>query len=344
MSITSFELLVTHSCNMRCDYCFDNNFGVRTSQTKMEIDEIPKLLKYIKSVKAETEPLDFTFFGGEPLVNFPFITAFVESAKKELSNILTFGLTTNASLITPEIIDFFIKHDFGVVVSLDGSKENHESSREKNWEHTIERISLLLAKTKKPITVNWTIGSYSFSNFFQSYKYLADIARMGAIQINPLIDYDADWTDENIERLSHLFIEAIAKTKITPTLFGKMHHQKTNVEKYGYEQQRGYCFTPGSHVTISADMNLFFCHRFIPKNDTLKNSYGNIEEGMITGLFEEMKKRVDLHFDQCVGCSARHWCRGGCIAAHYHQTKDLSKLDERHCEVNRGLTDAMGGR
>lgn len=63
------------------------------------------------------------FIGGEPLMAFNLMKDVVDYAKKkcqETNLICKFSTTINGTLVTDEIIDFFVENTFEVKVSLDG--------------------------------------------------------------------------------------------------------------------------------------------------------------------------------------------------------------------------------
>src|SRR5437867_6667469 len=67
-----------------------------------------------------------TFFGGETLLNFPVLKKTVAYARQRAAEIgkeVDFSLTTNATLLRPEIIDFLAENGVGVTISIDGPKE-----------------------------------------------------------------------------------------------------------------------------------------------------------------------------------------------------------------------------
>ena len=71
-----------------------------------------------------------TFCGGEPLINFPLIKKCIQYIDYQYSDYdVHYSLTTNATLLTDEIIDFLYIHDVNAVVSFDGPKEDHNRNR-----------------------------------------------------------------------------------------------------------------------------------------------------------------------------------------------------------------------
>ena len=73
-----------------------------------------------------------TFFGGETLLNFPVLQKTIPYARArgaELGKRVEFSLTTNGTLLRPEIIEFLAENDVGVTISIDGPREMQDTFR-----------------------------------------------------------------------------------------------------------------------------------------------------------------------------------------------------------------------
>jgi len=73
-----------------------------------------------------------TFFGGETLLNFPVLQktiAYARQRGEELGKQVDFSLTTNGTLLKPEIIEFLAENRVGVTISIDGPKEVQDKFR-----------------------------------------------------------------------------------------------------------------------------------------------------------------------------------------------------------------------
>ena len=130
--------LVAGSCNMSCSYCFasEGNYG----------DSYPALMdKHIARKALDTlldtfEIMYIYFFGGEPFLNFDTIKYIVEYASSK-SNDVHFGVTTNATLLTREVVKFIKDYDIQITVSLDGPELVHDYHRvTKNGEGTHQKV------------------------------------------------------------------------------------------------------------------------------------------------------------------------------------------------------------
>src|SRR5206468_6686760 len=72
------------------------------------------------------------FFGGETLLNFPVLRSTVAYGRRraaEVGKSIDFSLTTNATLLRPEIIAFLVDNDIGVTISIDGPREMQDKFR-----------------------------------------------------------------------------------------------------------------------------------------------------------------------------------------------------------------------
>jgi uncharacterized protein len=71
-------------------------------------------------------------FGGETLLNFKVVKSTIEYARTkaaEMGKYIDFSMTTNATMLTSEIISFLAENNVGVTVSIDGPKEANDRFR-----------------------------------------------------------------------------------------------------------------------------------------------------------------------------------------------------------------------
>lgn len=126
-------LELTEECNLRCDYCIynDKNDGFRNfSPNDMSWDVAQKAIDYILKTSLMDE-IFVGFYGGEPLLKFDLIKKCVEYAlNNKKGKKLTFAMTTNGVLMTPDKARFFASiPEFSIMFSLDGDKETHNEHR-----------------------------------------------------------------------------------------------------------------------------------------------------------------------------------------------------------------------
>lgn len=126
---------VTDACNLNCKYCaygeFYNDYDERENKM-MSVSAAIKIIDYLVEFWNSEQNMSakrnvyISFYGGEPLMNMPFIESvveYVESLHCKYRN-FTFSMTTNAVLLE-RYMDFLIKHDFNLLISLDGNEYNN---------------------------------------------------------------------------------------------------------------------------------------------------------------------------------------------------------------------------
>lgn len=119
---------VTDYCNLNCKYCGVSQFyeGHENRNRKMlSFEKARLIIDYIFSVRHNSPganyPLNFSFYGGEPLLNIQLIKKIVKYARKKEFPHVAFGMTTNGLLLDKHI-DYLASNKFGLVISLDGDE------------------------------------------------------------------------------------------------------------------------------------------------------------------------------------------------------------------------------
>lgn len=125
----------TQDCTLRCLYCTYGGSYLhqrKNSSKYLRFDTARKTIDYLSEVfdKRPRNELTIGFYGGEPLINFDVIEHIVDYSKKVFPKwVLHFTITTNGTLLDERMIRFLVKNNFSLMVSLDGSGENHDAKR-----------------------------------------------------------------------------------------------------------------------------------------------------------------------------------------------------------------------
>lgn len=126
----SLMILTSYSCNFSCWYCVQKH-----KNEYLNTDSIEKIKKHISKYLIENNIHAFhiSWFGGEPLLNFDAIRKICIFAqdfcdRHEIG--YSCGITTNGSLITPDIATQMKELGFiDFQITIDGIKENHNKTR-----------------------------------------------------------------------------------------------------------------------------------------------------------------------------------------------------------------------
>jgi len=130
--IQQCTLQITQECNLRCDYCaYSGIYSNRMHSPKtMSFETAKRIINFVLARSGDTYKLAFGFYGGEPLLELNLIKKCVTYIKMQApEREIFFTITTNGTLLVPEIYDYLINNSFNIIISLDGPKQVHDASR-----------------------------------------------------------------------------------------------------------------------------------------------------------------------------------------------------------------------
>jgi uncharacterized protein len=175
---------VTDACNLRCEYCgygkFYKDYGDRKN-IKLDLQVAKRLLMFLEeewhsNLNASVgNRIAIGFYGGEPLLNFPFIRKIVEEIKQfNIPNHrFVFTMTTNA-LLLEKYMDFLFENQFELLISLDGNRRNSSYRVLPDGREAYDRIlkNVYALKAKYP---DYFREKVNFNAVFHNRSSLAEI-------------------------------------------------------------------------------------------------------------------------------------------------------------------------
>jgi uncharacterized protein len=274
------------------------------------------------------------FFGGEPLVNYKLIKTVVQRAKQIYSGKILYLMTTNASLLTDEKIDFFIENDFYLTISLNGNQQEHDRMRVySNGKGTFDDIVKRINSIKKK-DMNYYIKNISIINVYDTGTDMQDLRefyREGIFKgklakLSPVLDTGTNWYDQYDEDQKQKFkdstrsiieecIEVISLDKemddvsrliFMNSVFNIMN-RPINVPieniKYSLLPYTGTCF-PGMKIVVDTKGLLHSCEKI---NE--KMPIGNVKSWVDARNIEKIiTKYNDTMGPSCVNCPIQRLC------------------------------------
>ena len=134
-------LSLVQSCNFGCGYCYQGGPSTTHDGGKITQEGIEGSIKsgaIIEFLKSECEArqvkrLDFTAYGGEPLLNKPALLEIVSAMQPYCQGQgikWRFGMVSNGSLLNKKTVLELKQYAFGFVqITIGGNKETHNASR-----------------------------------------------------------------------------------------------------------------------------------------------------------------------------------------------------------------------
>lgn len=343
--IKSMCLNVSHLCNLRCEYCFADGGTYNGAAENMSLDVALKAIDMIVSKSANRHNLEVDFFGGEPLLNFDVVKKTVEYARsieKAHNKNFRFTITTNAMLLNDEIIDFFNKEMYNVVVSIDGRRSVHDCVRKtasgKGSFDTAIKNALRFKQLRKGqyyIRGTYTALNKDFSN---DVLFLNDLG-FDQLSIEPVVlpeNHRLAIKKEDIEQLKAEYdklAEAYVERRKGEKWFNFFHFMLDIYNGPCESKRLVGCGAGNDYVAVAPNGNIYPCHQFDGEKDYV---IGNVLDGSFnTEIPKFFAENNLLKKDKCRNCWAKYYCSGGCAANAIKYGGGINKPYELSCELMR---------
>ena len=340
-------LLVAHTCNLSCEYCFASQGHFKGQDGLMSFETGKRALDFLVEHSGSRRNLEVDFFGGEPLVNFQVckdLVAYARSIEKEKNKNFRFTLTTNGVGITDEVIDWANRECHNVVLSLDGRKEVNDRFRvDRGGRGSYDTI---VPKFREFVRRRggkgyYMRGTYTHLNtdFTNDLFHMADDLGFTELSMEPVVTDPASPSALTEEDLPVLFdqYELLARDMLRREKEGKpitFYHYMLDL-RHGpciYKRIAG-CGSGTEYMAVTAWGDLYPCHQFV--NDP-EYKMGNIWDGVTrTDIRDEFKLCNVYARPDCQDCWAKLYCSGGCAANSYHATGDIHGTYEYGCRLFR---------
>lgn len=353
--IRHFNINLTNQCNLRCYYCFtEHNPKNLSFQTMKDIVDFA-YNQWIEKDKLE-DTLNFTFFGGEPLLRYnDIIVPSVEYIKNKFqeNNIPDkywpgFSITTNGTLLTEDKLQFFRKNNFSLLLSIDGNKESQNLNRPKiNGEGSFDDIVPIIPKllelfpnttfrsTVTPKTVDKIIDNYFFAEDqnFNSYFLIPN-------ECEPWTEEEKTMLTYQMGLMTEIIYDSISN-KIAPLYFSPLMKAIENILiPIPFTKSPHRCGLGTASVGVSVDGKLSGCQEystFIDDEDLfyIGNVYDGIDENKHLNLLNKYLEKEHIqpiNGDCNENCICYDICnRNVCPSKNYTLHQDMNINSEIIC-------------
>ena len=340
-------LLVAHTCDLNCSYCFASQGKFHGKEGIMTIETAKRAIDFLVENSGNRRNLEVDFFGGEPLLNFELCketVAYARSIEKAHNKNFRFTLTTNGVKLTDEVIEWANKECYNVVLSLDGRKEVHDRFRvDRAGRGSYDRIvpnfqKFVESRGDKSYYMRGTFSHYN-TDFTNDIFHMADDLGFSELSMEPVVTDPSSpsaLTEEDLPILYEQY-EILAKDMLRREKDGKpitFYHYMIDLE-HGpcvYKRVSG-CGSGTEYMAVTAWGDLYPCHQFV--NDP-EYKLGNIWDGVQHENIRDAFKECNVYSrPECKECWARMYCAGGCAANALHATGDIHGVYEYGCKLFR---------
>lgn len=351
-------VMLTNQCNCACAYCFEER-----RKERMSLQIAKDAMAFVHSVN-DQHP-GFTFFGGEPMLEFDSIIApLVEWSKTAFETPTRFAMTTNGTLFTRERLDFLKKNDISFMLSMDGDKTAQSGNRplrdgRNSFDVVMEHIPHILELWPMQ-SFRETLTQHNVGSLFDDIIFFSSIGCKNLMVVPDLFE---EWSQENVKELERQirqyegYILSQFRAGEMPLLlheyylaFGQImsayYCKRDGVARRSSELCAGHnqCgFGVRGNVSIDPLGDVYGCHHIKPLNHDsifyLGNIYDGIDEGHVRRLVE-MYDPQKVGNERCSECGLDWFCSGGCAPNNYQIYGDVHRVPEMHCIWQKAIADS----
>lgn len=340
-------LNIIHGCNLRCKYCFADEGEYNGHKGVMSVETAKKAIDYVVKRSGPRRNIEIDLFGGEPTMimdKVKEIIAYARENEKAWKKNIRFTMTTNATLLTEEMMDFMDKEMGNIILSLDGRKEVNDNVRIKvdgsgSYDDILPNIKRMIEKRDKSKHY-YVRGTFTGANtdFYEDVKAMVNEG-FREISIEPVVLEKGHFLELKEEHLPEIFenydklYSEMARRKKEGDEFNFYHF---NIDLNGgpcvYKRISG-CGAGFEYVAITPQGEVYPCHQFVGKEEFKLGSI--YDDTYDAELGKKFKKAHIYNKPKCRECWARFYCSGGCQANNFAFNGDMNIPYEIGCKMQK---------
>lgn len=340
-------LNIIHACNLRCKYCFADEGEYNGHKGKMSLETAKKAIDYVVKRSGPRKNIEIDLFGGEPTMMMDTIKEIIAYAREneaKWNKRIRFTMTTNATLLTDEMMDYMDKELENIILSIDGRKEVNDKVRIRfdgkgSYDQILPNIKKMVAKRDKN-KAHTVRGTFTRENldFYEDVKMMVDEG-FREISIEPVVLEDGHPLALRKEDLPKIFesydklYDELVQKKAEGKEFNFYHFKvDLNGGPCVYKRISG-CGAGFEYVAITPQGEVYPCHQFVGKEEYKLGSI--YDDSYNADLGMSFKKAHIYNKPKCRNCWARFYCSGGCQANNIAFNNDINNPYDIGCQMQK---------
>lgn len=293
-------------------------------------------------MSSRSDKIGLGFFGGEPLLRYDLIEATAAYARERARlarKTVSFSVTTNATLMTPEVVSSMQRLGIPALVSLDGMPH---TENERRFPDGGPSADLALANALRALeagvntTVRWTLTPGMVRHVPGDTRALA---RLGFRTVALEYVYEVEWTEAALKELEEALSD-VARFYISELRAGRRLTVKPiddGLNLFQMEQrQTSRCGLATHGVAVGSDGSIYPCHRFVTRGGPV---IGHVLQGWDEPALKASQEwdvnRMRSESGSCRDCPVQLRCVGCCLCTNLDVCGDRYVSPRAFCELQR---------
>ena len=347
--LKTLVLTLTTGCNLGCSYCYREDLTSPKNSSVMDYQTGTRSIDLLMQEASENERVGIVFFGGEPLTRIAVIRDLVEYAGEKAAAVgkeIDFSLTTNATLLTDEIIAFLDAHRFGITISIDGDQAQHDRHRRTiagggTYKTVAMRVKRLLERYEsRPVGARVTLATGNL-DVAGIYKHLHDELGFFEVGFAPATagpDSPVGLTRDELDVVFEAF-KALGREYVSEAKRGRRHGfgnmQQLMTDLWMGTRKVLPCGAGVGLLAVGTSGKISLCHRFTGSE---LETFGDVTDGIERESLSAFMTRAQAPHGACQVCPARSLCAGGCYHESYSRSGDPFLPTFEYCDQIREWT------
>lgn len=325
---TLLTVLPNNTCNFHCGYCYAAS---GRNGAVLDSDKLHAAIDFFIRFKPQgfSRPLTISFMGGgEPLLSWALVREAVVYAQNlaARSNLrLSVNLITNGSILTDEMLSFFLRHEVRVSVSFELIPEVQNTQR---GSHDLVAAHIRqLIDVGVPVQLNATITPLNVGRMDEmlhiAFRHFPEVS---SLMFEPVTGQSLFPTPADLRSFYDTYTEGFRK--------GLSLTAERGVKLVSFAYLRTVFplerACPGEFC-LTADGYITGCYCVGSPSDALfpLTCYGEVREGNVylnRQRFQQLIHQDVYSRQECASCEVRWNCGGGCF--HQYRSYDLPYREE----------------
>ncbi len=344
--IKALCLLISHDCNLRCEYCFAGTGDYGTGRKNMSFDVAKSAIDFVIESSKDRQNIEVDFFGGEPTLNWQVVkdtVAYAREQEKIHGKNIRFTVTTNGVLLDDEKIKFINAEMANVVLSLDGRKDVNDKMRKRvdgtgSYDKVLANFKKCVdTREGKEYYIRGTFTKYNL-DFSNDVLHIYDMG-FDQVSVEPVVTdtkYPYALTEIDLpdiymeyEKLADMLIDVEKKGE-----FCNFFHFMVDLDQgpCAIKRMRG-CGAGNEYVAVTPDADIYPCHQFVGIDEFyMGNLYKN---DFKSEMKDDFAKAHIYTKTECQKCWAKFYCSGGCNANNFLYSGDILNSHKLSCEIEK---------